>query len=63
MSANEYLIEGGKLIEKIRATQIGAIQQAAKSMAASITAGRAVHLYGSGHSVIPVLEIFPRYGS
>jgi uncharacterized phosphosugar-binding protein len=22
-----------------------------------------VHLFGSGHSVIPVLDVFPRYGS
>jgi uncharacterized phosphosugar-binding protein len=22
-----------------------------------------VHLFGSGHSIIPVLDIFPRYGS
>jgi uncharacterized phosphosugar-binding protein len=40
-----------------------AIQKAARAMAASIAAGRAVHLFGSGHSVIPVLDIFPRYGS
>jgi len=63
MSANEYLVEAGSLIQKIQTTQMGAIQQAAQAMAASIAAGRAVHLFGSGHSVIPVLDIFPRYGS
>ena len=63
MSANDYLVEAGNLIEKIRTTQLEAIQKAAKAMAASIAAGRAVHLFGSGHSVIPVLDIFPRYGS
>jgi uncharacterized phosphosugar-binding protein len=40
-----------------------AIQKAAQAMAKSISIGRAVHLFGSGHSVIPVLDIFPRYGS
>lgn len=63
MSANDYLVEAGNLIEKIRTTQMEAIQKAAKAMASSIAAGRAVHLFGSGHSVIPVLDIFPRYGS
>lgn len=63
MSANDYLVEAGNLLEKIRTTQMGAIQKAGKAMAASIAAGRAVHLFGSGHSVIPVLDIFPRYGS
>lgn len=63
MSANEYLIEAGKLLEKIRTTQMENIGKAAQAMAASIAAGRAVHLFGSGHSVIPVLDIFPRYGS
>lgn len=63
MSADKYLVEAGNLIEKIRSTQMDAIQQAAQIMAASIAQGRAVHLFGSGHSVIPVLDIFPRYGS
>jgi uncharacterized phosphosugar-binding protein len=63
MSANQYLLESEKLLEKIRMTQIEAIQKAAHSMAKSIACGRAVHLFGSGHSVIPVLDIFPRYGS
>jgi uncharacterized phosphosugar-binding protein len=63
MSANQYLIESEKILEKIRTTQIEAIQKAAQAMAKSIACGRAVHLFGSGHSVIPVLDIFPRYGS
>ena len=32
-------------------------------MASAIAAGKRVYLYGSGHSVIPVMDIFPRYGS
>jgi len=63
MSANEYLVKVEGLIEKVRTTQMETIQKAAKAMATSIAAGRAVHLFGSGHSVIPVLDIFPRYGS
>ncbi len=63
MSADQYLLEGEKLLEKIRTTQMTAIQKAAQAMAQSIAAGRAVHIFGSGHSVISVLDIFPRYGS
>jgi uncharacterized phosphosugar-binding protein len=63
MFADQYLIESQKLLEKIRTTQMDAICRAAAAMADSIAAGRAVHLFGSGHSVIPVLDIFPRYGS
>lgn len=40
-----------------------AIQKAAGFMADSIAAGRAVFYFGSGHSVIPALDVFPRYGS
>jgi uncharacterized phosphosugar-binding protein len=32
-------------------------------MAAAIAADRRVYVFGSGHSVIPVQDIFPRYGS
>ena len=32
-------------------------------MARAIGAGRRVWIFGSGHSVIPVMDIFPRYGS
>lgn len=63
MSADIYLTEGIKLLEKIRNTQMENIQAAAKVFAKSIIAGRAVHLFGSGHSVLPVLDIFPRYGA
>src|SRR5512133_1176135 len=63
MFADQYFIESEKILEKIRTSQMENIQKAAKVMAASIAAGRAVHLFGSGHSVIPVLDIFPRYGA
>jgi uncharacterized phosphosugar-binding protein len=44
-------------------TQLGAIRKAADWFAASILAGRMVHLFGSGHSRILVEEMWPRYGS
>ncbi len=63
MSANEYFNKAGALLQTIQNTQLDAIQRAAKACAASIAADRAVHFFGSGHSVIPVLDMFPRYGS
>jgi uncharacterized phosphosugar-binding protein len=32
-------------------------------LATAIAAGNRCYLFGSGHSVIPVMDIFPRYGS
>jgi uncharacterized phosphosugar-binding protein len=43
--------------------QQAAIEQAADWFAATILAGRMVHLFGSGHSRILVEEMWPRYGS
>lgn len=42
---------------------MASIRKAATIMADSIANGKLVHLFGSGHSVIPVLDVFPRYGS
>jgi uncharacterized phosphosugar-binding protein len=47
----------------IVATQEPQIRQAADWFAATILAGRMVHLFGSGHSRIPIEEMWPRYGS
>ncbi|HEY64553.1 MAG TPA: SIS domain-containing protein [Caldilineae bacterium] len=63
MSAEAYLEQVNALVARIESTQLPAIREAAQRMAESIAVGRAVHLFGSGHSVIPVLDIFPRYGS
>src|SRR2546425_4287416 len=40
-----------------------AVSQAARWFAATILAGRMVHVFGSGHSRIMVEEMWPRYGS
>ena len=51
------------LLTRIRETQAGAVGVAARLCADAIGAGRLVHCFGSGHSRIPVEELFPRYGS
>ena len=63
MSADYYLTEAQKLLQKIHNTQLPNIEKAAKKFADSIVAERAVHVFGSGHSVLPVCDIFPRYGA
>jgi uncharacterized phosphosugar-binding protein len=45
------------------ASQRTAIETAADWFAASILAGRVVHVFGAGHSRIMVEELWPRYGS
>lgn len=63
MSAENYLNRIEEVVATIRKTQLGKIEKAAETFVKSIQAGGRVYLFGSGHSVIPVLDIFPRYGS
>jgi uncharacterized phosphosugar-binding protein len=58
-----YLEGAQAILERIRTTQLESISQAAAICADSIAAGGLVHLFGTGHSRIPVEEIFPRHGS
>lgn len=58
----EYLARSRTLIDAVE-RQTAAIQQAADWFAATILAGRMVHVFGSGHSRIMVEEMWPRYGS
>lgn len=44
-------------------TQNRVLDQAATACAESIAGGNLIHLFGSGHSVIPTLDAYPRYGS
>lgn len=63
MAVDNYLERIGEIVSTIRQTQKQKIERAAEVFAGSIRAGGRVYLFGSGHSVIPVLDIFPRYGS
>ncbi len=63
MSAEQYFQEAQKVYDRIRNAQLSNIQKAADLAAESIARDGLVHLFGSGHSVIPVLDVFPRYGS
>lgn len=63
MSGLNYLEKIGEIIAALKAKETENIRRAASLMAESISQGGRVYTFGSGHSVIPVLDIFPRYGS
>lgn len=58
----QYLDKCRGIAQRVAAQEV-AIAQAADLFAASILAGRMVHVFGSGHSRIMVEEMWPRYGS
>ena len=60
--SEQYLAACTRLVDAVRAQQ-AQIRTAASWFAASILAGRMVHVFGSGHSRIMVEEMWPRYGS
>ena len=62
-ASGRYLVEAATILERISSTQVEAIDRAAAICAASIAAGGLVHAFGTGHSRIPVEELFPRHGS
>ena len=63
MSAQAYLDKIQEILDEVKTKEIKNIRAAAKIMAAAIRKKGRVYMFGSGHSVIPVLDIFPRYGS
>jgi len=63
VSAEQYRERIGGVLEKIWETQLGKIEHASEAMAETIASGGLVHMFGSGHSVLPVQDMFPRYGA
>ena len=51
------------LLSRIMNTQAQGIDKASDIMANAIGSGHVCFLFGSGHAAIPVMEMFPRYGS
>lgn len=50
------------ILNEIDDTQSENINKAAEICAEVINNGKMVHLFGSGHSVLPIQDMFPRYG-
>jgi uncharacterized phosphosugar-binding protein len=62
-AAGRWLQEARALLDRFEATQMEAVARAATLAAGAIGAGGLAHLFGTGHSRIPLEEAFPRYGS
>lgn len=62
-AALPWLAAAGDLLARVAASQGAAIEEASRWCADAIAADGLVHLFGAGHSRIPVEEMFPRYGS
>lgn len=58
-----YISRLAAIAEKAAAGNEAAFEAASKAMSTTLAAKGLVHLYGSGHSVLPVQETYPRYGS
>jgi len=63
VSASAYRERIGGVLGKIWESQMGNIEKASAAMAETIANHGLVHLFGSGHSVLPVQDMFPRYGA
>ncbi len=61
--AMPWIGEATAVLERLAQTQAEPIERASQWCADAIAADGLVHLFGTGHSRIPVEEMFPRYGS
>ena len=62
-AAEQFFTATQAITERLRETQMDNIAEAAKLCADTIDSEGLVHLFGTGHSRIPVEEMFPRHGS
>ncbi len=61
--AEEWFDRAAEILDYIRTTQAEPISRTSELAATAIAGGGLVHLFGTGHSRIPLEEMFPRYGS
>src|SRR3712207_2145011 len=62
VTRGRFLAAARDLLDRLE-EQSDAVDRAAAICADAIAGGGVVHLFGTGHSRIPVEEMFPRYGS
>ena len=62
-AAGTWLAAASDVLARVAATQAEGIETASQWCAEAIAADGLVHLFGTGHSRMPVEEMFPRYGS
>ncbi len=63
MTAANYFNVARALTDHIEQVSGDSIRQAAEVMADGVAKGGLISLFGSGHSILPVMDAFPRYGS
>jgi len=63
MATERYTDRVVELLEQLVTTQDEVLDEVARHCGDTLSSGGLVHLFGSGHSVMPVLDAFPRYGS
>jgi len=62
MLAKRYLEYGMDLLERLQASQLGQIEQAAELIAQAVVDGHTLYAWGGPHSSLPVQDIFWRAG-
>lgn len=62
-SSQSWLDAARTILDHIESTQLEFVDLLARWCADAIVDGGMAHLFGSGHSRIPLEEMFPRYGS
>jgi uncharacterized phosphosugar-binding protein len=63
MSARQYYQSIDKILKAIEEREIASLEKAGEAIANALANNKRAFLFGSGHSVIPVMDVFPRYGS
>ncbi len=63
MSVAQYRNRIMSVLNCVWETQTKNIEKVSAVMADTIAKGGLVHMFGSGHSVLPVQDMFPRYGA
>jgi uncharacterized phosphosugar-binding protein len=62
-AADTWFRDAAAVLDRVARTQSEGVETASQWCADAIAADGLVHLFGTGHSRIPVEEMFPRYGS
>ncbi|MGI9667922.1 MAG: sugar isomerase domain-containing protein, partial [Acidimicrobiia bacterium] len=62
-SSGRWIERARTVLDYLEDTQMPAMSEASRLCADAIADGGLVHLFGTGHSRIPIEEMFPRYGS
>ena len=63
MAKKTFIDHIGGFISEFQRSQSHRVDQVADKCVETLRGGGLIHLFGSGHSVIPTMDAYPRYGS